>query len=496
MRYISALWGNVKNKGLSESEVESLVTEIVNTEVEEINTEITNIINLTLPAAIKTASGNNHESFLIENTTETEVTVASSWTVEKYNEQVGEFKAVVMVRDKSLNEIKTLMNILSFDYADAIKVVNENSMLIDASITLFCGIEAGTNKLFATLTGMTNNAKRIHLCFERCVLSERFWDIDSEMSMILETTAYLQAYLNMQATADMALNFEVGLSGYSNLQAQLPMVLDSTAILTAYGRIQANMNMELEGQAVLTAYKQLIADSLPMSMNVQAGLAAYASLSIVSLPMSFVLQAQLANVPLNMTAPMAMQLTVSGTVTNAVETVVIGGITYNVQTIGALKVIEGFLKNTDGGAGIYSPDGNDANVNEYGRLYSWDAMIRLTSILPSGWRFITSADKTAMSNSFGGDTASGGHFKEAGAVHWIGSNADNSSKLSWRGAGFRYNSSNYYLRSECRIMLSESLVGSTFSGTGAVTSGWNLAPVTSTYGRYNSYLSLIACKTV
>jgi len=292
------------------------ITNIVN---ETIEPAITNIINVTLPTVIKTSLGNNHESFLIENTEEPEVTVSSSWTVEKYNEQVGEFKAVVMIRDKSLNEIKTLMNILSFDYCDTIKVVNENLMLVDALVTLSCGIDGGTKKLFATITGMTENAKRIHLCFERCVLSERFWNIDSEISFVLEATAYLKAYLNMQGTADMRLNFVIGLSGYSNLQAQLPMILDCSANLTAYGRIQANMNMELEGQALLSAYKKLIADNIPISLNAQAVLKAYASLSAVSIPMSLVMQAQLASVPLNMAATMAMQLTIAATVTNAIH---------------------------------------------------------------------------------------------------------------------------------------------------------------------------------
>ena len=292
---------------------------IANVVTETVGPTINNIVNETLPTVIKTTLGNNHESYLIENTENEAETVESSWTVIPYNEQVGEFKAVVMVRDKSLNEIKTLMTILSFDYADAVKVVNENAMLIDGSITLTCGVDDGTNKLFATITGMTTNAKRIHLCFERCVLSVRFRDIDidSDINLILETTAYLQAYLNLQATANMALNFEFGLSGYSNLQAELPMVLDSSAILTAYGRIQANMNMELDGQALLTAYKKLIADGIPMTLNAQAILKAYASLSAVNIPMSLVMQAQLAQNYLNLHASVPIQYLMIANLTQA-----------------------------------------------------------------------------------------------------------------------------------------------------------------------------------
>jgi hypothetical protein len=394
------LWGNVKNKGLTESEIESIVVEIVTTEIEEISNEITNIIEVTLPTAIKTASGNNHESFLIENTEETEVTVASSWTVEKYNEQVGEFKAVVMIRDKSLDTIKKLMNILSFDYSDAVKVVDDTAMLTNASITLVCGVNAGTKKLFATLTGMTENAKRIHLCFERCVLSERFWDIDSEMSMILETTAYLQAYLNLQATADMALNFEVGLSGYSNLQAQLPMVLDSSAILTAYGRIQASMNMELDGQALLTAYKKLIADSLPMSLNAQAVLKAYASLSAVNIPMSLVTLAELSGNKLDLIATMAMQMTISGTVTN-------------------------------------KPAGPVYAVIKYGYEYNYYALLDSRNMANTGWHVARELEYWTMLGYLGGLSVAGGKMKEIGTSDWSSPNtgATNSSKFNARPCG-------------------------------------------------------------
>jgi len=385
-REVSMLWGNVKvGSGNSHppvtiiEESEDLasigIDQKLSINKQGISNVVNETINVTLPAVIKTTLGNNHESFLIENTENESETVESSWTVIPFNEQVGEFKAVVMVRDKSLNEIKTLMTILSFDYSDAIKVVNENAMLIYGSITLTCGVDDGTNKLFATLTGMTTNAKRIHICFERCVLSERFRDIDSEISMILETTAYLQAYLNLQATANMALNFDFGLSAYSNLQTELPMVLDSSAILTAYGRIQANMNMDLDGQALLTAYKKLIADGIPMTLNAQAILKAYASLRTVNIPMSLVMQAQLAQNYLNLHASVAMQyLTIANLTQAQVANPLLNGLVSwhkmtqgdssdLVATIGANGIGTNIARSADGptnGLGSYYFNGTNA----------------------------------------------------------------------------------------------------------------------------------------
>ena len=245
-REAKMLWGNVKDKGLSASEIESLVTEIVTTEVEEINSEITNIINLTLPTAIKTASGNNHESFLIENTEETEVTVQSSWAVEKYNEQVGEFKAVVMVRNKELNTIITLMNILSFDYSDAIKVVQQNPMLTDANITLTVGVDIVTSKLYATVAGMTADNKRIHLCFERCVLSERFFDLEASMELTLEMAATITAYLNLSATSELNLEMQAVVSTYHNAGVFAELELAMIVIPSFYRNLAVSASMVLD----------------------------------------------------------------------------------------------------------------------------------------------------------------------------------------------------------------------------------------------------------
>lgn len=225
------------------------ITNIVNETVEP---AITNIINTTIPAAIKTASGNNHESFLIENTVAEEVTQLSSWTVIPYAEQVGEFKAVVMVRNKALNTIITLMNILSFDYSDAIKVVHQNPMLTDANITLTVGVDAGTSKLYATVAGMTTDNKRIHLCFERCVLGERFFDLEATMELTLEMAATISAYLNVSATSEIQLDMQAVVSTYHNASASPELQLDMLVIPSFYRNLAASSSLILEMLAEVT----------------------------------------------------------------------------------------------------------------------------------------------------------------------------------------------------------------------------------------------------
>lgn len=270
MRHAKMLWGNVRTRGDSApATIDSTTTNVDNgtTHTHELGD---------ISLAVKSILDNNHESYLIENTANVAETVDSSWTVTPYNEQVGEFKAVVMVRNRALDTIITLMNILSFDYSDAVKVVQQNPMLTDANITLTVGVDAGTSKLYATVTGMTADNKRIHLCFERCVLGERFANLPSaEFDLVLETAAILTAYLNLQAPVDMSLNFAAGLSGYSNMQA--------------------NMNMQITVQALLSAYKKLIANNFTLNMNFQAALTAIIKM-LATINMQVTIQAALSDI--------------------------------------------------------------------------------------------------------------------------------------------------------------------------------------------------------
>ena len=183
---------------------------------------------------VKSILGNNHESYLIENTNNVSETIQSSWTVIPFNEQVGEFKAVVMVRNKSLNTIKTLMNILSFDYSDAVKVVQQNPMLTDANITLTVGVDAGTSILYATVAGMTTDAKRIHLCFERCVLSQRTESLNTNIDITLSIAAAMTSYLNMTAEVVATFDLEGILSTYFQIKSEIVMDFSLEATASYY----------------------------------------------------------------------------------------------------------------------------------------------------------------------------------------------------------------------------------------------------------------------
>jgi len=209
---------------------------------------------------VKSILGNNHESYLIENTANVSETVNSSWTVIPYNEQVGEFKAVVMVRNKALNTIITLMNILSFDYSDAVKVVQQNPMLTDANITLTVGVEAGTSILYATVAGMTTDNKRIHLCFERCVLSERPFDLEASMELTLEMAATITAYLNLSATSELHLDMQAVVSTYHNAATLAEFELAMTALPSFYRNLAASAQFTLNMSAIV----DLIESSSPV----------------------------------------------------------------------------------------------------------------------------------------------------------------------------------------------------------------------------------------
>ena len=229
------------DEGAVIADKESTIVEVVNIEINN----NTSVINQSITQIIKGISGNNHESYLIENTTNLTETVESSWSVIPYAEQVGEFKAVVMVRNKSLDTIITLMNILSFDYSDAVKVIQQNPMLIDANITLTTGVNEA-NKLFATVSGMTSDTKRIHLCFERCVLSERAFDLEASMELTLEMAATITAYLNLSATSELHLEMQAVVSTYHNAGVFAELELAMIVIPSFYRNLAVSASMVLD----------------------------------------------------------------------------------------------------------------------------------------------------------------------------------------------------------------------------------------------------------
>ncbi len=86
-----------------------------------------------------------------------------------------------------------------------------------------------------------------------------------------------------------------------------------------------------------------------------------------------------------------------------------------------------------------------ANVNIYGRLYTWFAVVNWQNICPLGWHVPDTADWMTLTNFLGGDSIAGSKTKEAGLTHWLTSDTavDNSSLFTGLPGGFRGNPSGY-----------------------------------------------------
>jgi hypothetical protein len=82
-------------------------------------------------------------------------------------------------------------------------------------------------------------------------------------------------------------------------------------------------------------------------------------------------------------------------------------------------------------------DDDEANRAIYGGLYD-HAQIMSADFCPAGWRIPTEAEYLELITYLGGESAAGGHLKEAGNSHWDAPNtgADNSSGFTVRGIWF------------------------------------------------------------
>jgi len=86
-------------------------------------------------------------------------------------------------------------------------------------------------------------------------------------------------------------------------------------------------------------------------------------------------------------------------------------------------------------------DGNESNVAEYGRLYTFWVGVASNplNVCPTGWHVPTDTELETLKTTLGGETVAGGKLKEIGLVHWASPNtgADNSSGFTARGGGYR-----------------------------------------------------------
>jgi len=85
--------------------------------------------------------------------------------------------------------------------------------------------------------------------------------------------------------------------------------------------------------------------------------------------------------------------------------------------------------------------GDEGNVADYGRLYTWYAVTDSRNICPEGWHVLTNAEWTKLANYFGGEGLAAAKLKEIGTDHWNSSNtvATNSSGFTALPGGGRGN---------------------------------------------------------
>lgn len=60
----------------------------------------------------------------------------------------------------------------------------------------------------------------------------------------------------------------------------------------------------------------------------------------------------------------------------------------------------------DGLGGIYAYDNNEANVATYGRLYTWDAAVRVAASI-EGWHLPSDAEWNTLTAYLGGTSVAG-----------------------------------------------------------------------------------------
>jgi uncharacterized protein (TIGR02145 family) len=91
-------------------------------------------------------------------------------------------------------------------------------------------------------------------------------------------------------------------------------------------------------------------------------------------------------------------------------------------------------------------DGNESNVNTYGRLYTWYAVMDSRNVCPTGWHVPSDAEWTTLTTYLGGKRVAGGKLKEIGTTHWLNPNtgATNETGFTALPSGDRSNYGSYY----------------------------------------------------
>ena len=145
---------------------------------------------------------------------------------------------------------------------------------------------------------------------------------------------------------------------------------------------------------------------------------------------------------------------------NVYQTIIIGGQEWMAENLKVThyrngEIIPQLEDNNDWGSTIsdsYCAYNNvESNVEIYGRLYNWYAVIDNKNIAPEGWHVPSDTEWQTLIDAFGGDNYAGGEMKEVGTAHWSTPNtgATNGSGFTGLPGGQRWeDGSDFYYMTE------------------------------------------------
>jgi uncharacterized protein (TIGR02145 family) len=91
-------------------------------------------------------------------------------------------------------------------------------------------------------------------------------------------------------------------------------------------------------------------------------------------------------------------------------------------------------------------NGDEGNVETYGRLYTWFAITDNRNVCPTGWHVPSDAEWNTLTNFLGGESVAGGKLKETGTTHWIAPNLGATNEVGFTAlpGGYRYREGIFY----------------------------------------------------
>jgi uncharacterized protein (TIGR02145 family) len=91
-----------------------------------------------------------------------------------------------------------------------------------------------------------------------------------------------------------------------------------------------------------------------------------------------------------------------------------------------------------------------SNVDTYGRLYTWYAVIDSRNICPTGWHVPSDTEWETLRSNLGSDSIVGGKLKESGTHHWLAPNvgATNETGFTALPGGYRTFDGDYVVINE------------------------------------------------